>query len=221
MEVNMKKIIGITALLLAVNLSFLYGQERERKYSVQANPWMLLVDIFTGAGDQQYYSYHLSFEFQYAINNYWNIVARPNFLSTNLLGDMGAFFSGAHKTNKNNANNGETVLFTLMPGILCRPFGTGLSGMYIGLYPNLGWENRKYEYGDNNSKAASIDDNFIIAGIGLEAGYEWIFGNGFSITIGGGLERNWGIEFEDNTGDYEEAKSLYKIRIAFFLGYSF
>ncbi|MDR1249673.1 MAG: hypothetical protein LBK63_10255 [Treponema sp.] len=220
----MKRLAGIMAFLLAVNLGFLYGQETERKYSIKINPFMLLGDIIMGAGDQEFYSYSLSLEFQYAISNYWNIIARPNFLIRNSLpgyGGADAFFSGAHKYNQYYETEGTNIIFSVMPGILYRPFGTGFKGMYIGLYPNIGWENRKYEHKDSNSNIVNIDDNFFIAGIGVEAGYEWMFKNGFNITVGGGIERNWGIELGENKGEYEDPKSLYDIRIALFLGYSF
>ncbi|MDR1248478.1 MAG: hypothetical protein LBK63_04155 [Treponema sp.] len=220
----MKKITVITALLLAVNLGFLHGQETERKYAIQVNPLLLVADLFTGAIEQDDYSYSLSFEFQYAISNYWNIIVRPNFLTTNSssgYGSTGFFFSGAHKNNKNHETRGTDIILSVMPGILYRPFGMGLNGLYMGLYPNIGWENRKYEHYTGKSGIVAINDNFFIAGIGLEAGYEWIFKSGFSILVGAGLERNWGIEFEENKGEYEDPKSLYHIRIAFFLGYSF
>jgi hypothetical protein len=57
--------------------------------------------------------------------------------------------------------------------------------------------------------------------MGIESGYEWIFKNGFSITAGGGIERNWGIALHAITGEYTESKSLYNMRFAVFLGYSF
>jgi hypothetical protein len=223
-EVKMRKITGIMVFLLVAHGGFVYAQETGRKYSIQINPLMLVADIFMGADDQEIYSYSLSLEFQYAINNYWTVIARPNFLIRNSLlesGDIIGFFYGAYKYNKNDETKGTNIIFSIMPGILYRPFGTGLKGMYIGLYPNIGWENKKYKHKDRKLNIVDINDNFFIAGLGIEAGYEWIFKNGFSITAGGGIERNWGIELEKNKGEYKEPKSLYGIRLAFFLGYSF
>jgi hypothetical protein len=220
----MKKITAIMVFLLAVNLSFAYAQETGRKYSIQINPLMLVGDIITGATDQEFYSYSLSLDFQYAINNYWNVIVRPNFLIRNSFleySDLSGFFIHTSKHNKGDEIEGTNIIFSIMPGILYRPFGTGLKGMYIGLYPNIGWENKKYAYKDRGLNIVNIDDNFFIAGVGIETGYEWIFNSGFSMTAGGGIERNWGIEFEKNKGEYKETKSLYGIRFAFFLGYSF
>lgn len=220
----MKKIAGIMAFLLAVNFCFIHAQETERKNSIQINPLQLVADFFTGAGDQEIYSYSLSLEFQWAINNYWNVIARPNFLIRNSLPEyngMIGFINGVYKYNKYYATEGTNIIISIMPGILYRPFGTGLRGFYIGLYPAIGWENKNYKHAINYVNIVDIDDNFIIAGASIEAGYEWIFRNGFSITAGGGLERNWGIEFEKNKGEYTEPKSLYGIRLACFLGYSF
>jgi hypothetical protein len=220
----MKKIIGIMIFLFAVNLGFVYAQETGKKYSIQINPLTSIVDIYMGTTDQEFYSYPLSLEFQYAINNYWNVIVRPNFLIRNSLLEYNgivSFFNGTSKYIKNDETEGTNIIFTIMPGILYRPFGRGLKGMYIGLYPNIGWENKKYEYKDSGWKTVNINDNFLIAGFGIEGGYEWIFRNGFSMTVGGGLERNWGIESKKNKGEYKEPKNLYNIRFAFFLGYSF
>ncbi|MDR1277202.1 MAG: hypothetical protein LBK02_00465 [Treponema sp.] len=213
---------GIMIFLLVVNFAFVYAQETGRRYCLQIDPAMLVADIFMGTISQENYSYSLSAEFQYAINNYWNVIVRPNFFATNSLTELDRlirFYNGAYKYNINNEIGGTNIIFTIMPGILFRPFGTGLKGMYIGLYPNIGWENKKYEYEDLN--IVNINDNFLIAGVGIEAGYEWIFRNGFCITVGGGLERNWGIESEKNKGKYRDPKNLYNIRIIGFLGYSF
>jgi hypothetical protein len=207
----MKKILSILVFLLVVNYSFVYAQKTDRKYSIQINPLMVAGDIIMGATDQETYYYSLCLEFQYAINNHWNIFVRPYFSVWDGMNGFDFMYLFKEETETDKAGR----IFSIMPGILYRPFGTGLKGMYIGLYPNIGWKDRRDEKTNTN-------DKYFLLGIGFEAGYEWIFNNGFTITLGGGLDRNWGIGFDENKMKYNETKGrLWDAHIAFFLGYSF
>jgi hypothetical protein len=108
-----------------------------------------------------------------------------------------------------------------MPGVIYRPFGDRLKGMYLGLYPNIGWENKKYEQKDINSNMEKVNDNFLILGVGIETGYEWVFKNGFTMTLGGGFERNWGVELGEIKGNYKAPGYLYNLRLNTMVGYAF
>jgi hypothetical protein len=219
----MKKIAIVLLALAFLSISIGYAQEVERKYSVQINPLTLLIDLveFGVNYNKDTYSYSFSFEFQYKINNYWNILLRPN-ISTN------KSYRGSHYAYDMYGNTifykefyQKNLVLSFMPGVIFRPFGTGLRGMYIELYPNFGWQNVKTENMDNDYNISNIDDDYFVIGVGAEAGYEWIFKNGFTITLGGGFGKNWGIESKDNSGQLEQEDILYNFRLTFLMGYSF
>ena len=211
----MKKIGFIMVFITIMKLGLIHAQEVDKKLSFQIDPIMLLSNVIMGAADQEEYIYYFRFEFQYTINNNWNFIIRPNIFLSNFTfrSENIMFFNGMDKELDEEEVDGN-ITISIMPGIIYRPFGKGLRGMYVGLYPNIGWENIKY-------KRNFINDNFLILGIGIEAGYEWVFGNGFTITLGGGLGRNWGIGLGKITGDYKSPNSLYNLRFNFMLGYSF
>jgi len=103
--------------------------------------------------------------------------------------------------------------------------------MYIGAYVPIGFSNiivegytRNYGYW-SIEEYPNINENFTLLGIGFSAGYQWIFRNGFTISLGGGGQKIWSIASNKNTGIYREAENLFKLPFAliltFRLGYSF
>jgi hypothetical protein len=224
MEAKMKKTVIIMVLFAALGCGFVDAQEAGKKYSFQTNPTMLVADLIMGTIEQDTYSYYMNFEFQYAINNHWNFVIRPNFFIGNSFFDLGimkGFFNGSYKITEDSEVTGVNIIFSIMPGIIYRPFGGGLKGMYLGLYPNIGWENKKYEQKDIKLNIKKVNDNFLILGVGIEGGYEWVFRNGFTITVGSGLERNWDVELGEIKGDYKAPGYLYNFRLNTMIGYTF
>jgi hypothetical protein len=220
MEALMKRIVLV--FVAGMQLCLIHAQDDYKKMSFQINPVMLMSDIIMGTTDQEEeYMYIFCFEFQYAINKYWNFIIRPNIFTSSFTGssflDMNnfmAFFTGSPNLTADYGIDSKIISFGIMPGILYRPFGTGLEGMYLGLYPNIGWEKIKY-------REKEINDSFFILGIGMEIGYEWIFKNGFTMTLGGGLGKNWGIGLGEISNEYKKPGNLFSIRINFMLGYSF
>lgn len=55
-------------------------------------------------------------------------------------------------------------------GFVIHPFGNGLQGIYVGLYPGLYYYGHYREFQEN---------------ISLEVGYQWVFTGGLTIAIGG------------------------------------
>jgi hypothetical protein len=221
MNSSIKKITIV--FLFVINITVAYTQEPEAKYSFQINPLVLLLDVieFGVNYNQETYSYFFSLEFQYKINNYWNVLLRSNFSISN-------YYNGASSIHDMYGNTmfykefyQKNTIISFMPGVIFRPFGTGLRGMYVGLYPNIGWQNVETENIDDYYNSININDNFLVLGIGAEAGYEWIFKNGFTITLGGGFGKNWGIESKGNSGDLIQEDVLYNFRFTFMMGYSF
>jgi hypothetical protein len=220
----MKKIGFLLVFFAVIQFSPVHAQEDDKKISFQINPIYLLTDIIMGATEHNHYLYALSQEFQYAFHKNWNIVIRQNFMiSDNYTGSniLKFFFTGLTRLMIDDYYDYENIFISLMPGIIFRPFGKGLNGMYIGLYPNIGWEKMKYNQTNNPFNVVKIDDNFLLLGFGLEAGHEWVFRNGFSMTIGGGFGRSWGIGIGDLKGQYRIPDYMYSIRLNLMMGYSY
>jgi hypothetical protein len=205
----MKKAAMGLLLLFIFNIGFAYTQEQDKNYSIQINPLALIATT-------------IKLEFQYKINDYWNLSIRPNFAINRsiLLGTESGYDNSGKLISVSNYYNG--IILSLMPGVMFRPFGKGLRGMYIGLYPNIGWQRISKIYNDYNS--LNISDNFFVIGVGAEAGYEFIFRKGFTITLGGGFGKNWGITSNENSG-YIEIKNdnsfLGLLSLTVAIGYSF
>jgi len=181
-----KSIIAI--MMVAANVFFtvhLYSQERERAFSIQINPLKFFGQILED-------EFQIEFDFQFRINDYWNIMLRPNISIDDF--------------------EQHDILLSLMPGMMFRPFGTGLKSIYIGLYPNIGWQNVTIE---------DTDNNYLIIGIGAEAGHKWIFNNGFTFTLGGGVIKNRRIGLNGAYRYAKEENIWQNVRFTLLLGYSF
>jgi len=175
---------------------------------------MYLSDIFLFAvtkGDV--YGLLTGFEFQWALTKYWNISVEPRFGIFKDAGIENGFGYGSAVKPDDFPNREKITHVTINPGVLYRPFGTMLKGMYIGLYPTIGWKNVSLE---------TIDDNYFVLGITGGAGYQWLFNNGFTIALGGAIGTTTGIPNNNNSGQYDE---LLKPSLDFILniklGYSF
>ena len=130
---NIIAIMMVTAnLFLTV---YLYSQEKDYNFSVQINPIKFFGQILED-------EFQFEFDFQIKITDHWNVMLRPNIAVGNI--DL------------------NDISLSLMPGMMFRPFGNGLKGVYIGLYPNIGWQNLVID---------SDGNNYLIIGIGAEAGY--------------------------------------------------
>jgi len=70
------------------------------------------------------------------------------------------------------------------PMFIYRPFETGLSGFYLGLYPNVG-----IVHVENYKK----DQFFTEVGFGINLGYKLIFRDGFTLQLGGGIGKTFSI----------------------------
>jgi hypothetical protein len=188
-------------------------QEYERRFSFQINPLMYLGDLFlliVTKGDV--YGFLTGFEFQWALTKYWNISIEPRFGINKSAGNAWGFGYGS-AFNLDDFEREKIIHVTINPGVLYRPFGTTLKGMYIGLYPTIGWKNISVE---------NIDDNFFVLGISGGAGYQWVFKNGFTIALGGAIGTTTGISNNDNSGQYDERlKPSLDLILNFKLGYSF
>jgi hypothetical protein len=187
-----------------------YQEQNDKKFSIQLKPFMYLLTgvaggiSYTGGASIVY----VDLEFQYALSSKFTLFLNPSFLGAENIRDI-----------------------NLISGVLYRPYSTGLRGMYIGLYPILGFSFVDHEiyYEDYSSNRK---EQYLNMGLMLEAGYEWIFNNGFTITLGGGFSRYFRVPLEDgntyfNSGGQFNFYGLpfftlpVDIRIRASIGYSF
>jgi hypothetical protein len=217
---------------LVIMLSAVSAQEEKvRSFSFQANPFIHL----TIDDNLESYSIELEFEFQYAINNFLNISLSPQF-------SVDRYRWSVYNPYLDPYSNDDTyhaanyavnqTRFIITPGLLYRPFRTRLKGMYMGIYIPIGFSHMKREgytrdsgYGFVVDTEYNVDDHFTLVGIGGSAGYQWIFRNGFTISLGAGGQKIWSIASDNNTKIYREVENLFKLpfvlTLTFRLGYSF
>jgi hypothetical protein len=189
--------------------------EKEYTFSIQTSPVMYLEDLISlGLGEEGSDLFMMDLEFQYAINNYFNVSIETSVLIM---------------------ETDNIRQFTLVPKFLYHPFGTRLKGFYIGAYPNIGWSYHKYTVREYVTTTFYIGDiyeehtyeqSYAEIGIGLVSGYQWIFRNGFTLSLGGALGKTWSIpakEYWTNVinSDGRISLPLFDFKIDFKLGYSF
>jgi len=227
---DMKKRIFL--LLVAI---FIANVNAREKFSFQFNPLLFFVhnvfcnmdiDFMPDADPKRDRDRPICFladiEFQYAINEKIALFINPSFAKSN----GGISIDGIDGTTYYK-NNG----LSLITGLLYYPHETGLRGMYLGIFPVIGW--------GYITKDGKIIKDFLNIGSMAEIGYEWIKENGFTITLGTGVSKihqipsspsvfapeiNEEIEFSENSN------SLYGInlgglpfdvRLRCSIGYSF
>lgn len=186
---------------------------KAQTYSFQINSVLYSLDLIslTTSTDPDRYDYIWQFEFQYAINNYFNISLEPQF----------GIRKGLMEPYSDNESYSKNTSILLLSAVLFRPFGSRLKGMYVGVYPVTGWRNWK---SDNSS------DNYAVFGYGFLSGYQWIFKNGFTLSLGGGLQREWIVKpgtkpartsFLLGNNTLFDERPIFDIKMDIKLGYSF
>jgi hypothetical protein len=150
----------------------------EEKYSFQIKPFMyILSGVISGIREKP--SILVDIEFQYAMNRNFTLFINPSFVNafsflTVRSGMDYSNFSENYQTTFYSCNG-----LNLITGLLYRPYGTGLQGIYFGAFPVIGWG-----YIDKSDE--KIRD-FLNIGYMIETGYEWIFNKGFTVTFGAGI----------------------------------
>lgn len=215
MEKNMLKLRKIFSFIV-LSLVFclpVFSKDNEFNHSFQVRPLVYILNNFLNSildGDSKTYSFELSFEYQYLINNKMQLSISPFFSMGNYISEKYFLDNGILYENETIYYYKETS-FGIAPGIIIRPFGNGLRGFYIKPYPII--EFHRINYLNYNFK----DTNFTIGLIG-ESGYQWILKNGFTIALGGGIGNRWLLA---NKKENYIKTSFLKIDLNFSLGYSF
>ena len=171
--------------------------DKIRSFSIKHN---IPYNIISNANAGWYNTYHVSmelFELQYAVNNSLNIVINPRF-----------FTSYDDEPRPTHERFSKEFIFNFMPGLLWRPWKSRLKGWYLGVYMPIGWasiqSNEIYDSETGYRKQVQeYDDNYFLLGIGGGAGYQLIFKNGFTISLGIYLQKIWGIPSENNTYKFD------------------
>ena len=146
---------------------------QEEKHSIQIN----IVDYLQIIG---FPNYKIMFEYQYALSGFFNISISPHF-QYNRMNDFVKEFSGPytgiiyHNPQVREKFNNDIYEFGMKSGILFRPSGRWLRGMYFAVFIDPMLVYRSLE----NQKFFGIGNHF-------EMGYQWVFKNGFTLSLGGG-----------------------------------
>jgi len=229
-----KKILIV--LLVVISIEKINSEE---KFSFQTNPMLYFNPVaqylVTSIGfsvenpqDQPPFMI-IDIEFQYALSKNFTLSVNPAFAQrfwryqfVDGKGNMYVIDSEYYASNCLN----------LATGLLYRPFGTGLRGMYLGVYSVVGWGYVTHGYVREYEEKIA---DFLNLGFILEVGYEWIFKNGFTITLGAGITKLFQIPevsiitaVNSFYNDYYDYGNLYGLgslpidpRLRVSIGYSF
>jgi hypothetical protein len=205
MKKNILALIFLVFIFSSVFAQFAQ-EEKIRSFSFQVSPFIYLANLFLDIDDDpETYFVAFDFEFQYAVNDILNISISPQLILDKYLYEKIYY---AKKTQ-----------FILTPGLLYRPFRGRLTGIYIGAYFPIGFTNIKIE------KTPDLNDNFTLLGIGISAGHQLVFRNGFTVSFGVGGEKTWSIASGNNTGPNINSENLFNLPfsliLTFRIGYSF
>jgi len=165
----------------------------EEKISFQTKPFLYFVPISqkiilesTGAENNTGMPLILDLEFKYLLNKRIILFINP------------VFALGFWSYTPIDGDNMVVMDYYLSNcldfsiGIQYKPFGTGLRGMYIGAFSVIGWGFVTYGSDGSSHEKEKIAD-FLNLGFITEIGYDWIFNNGFSISLGVGISKLYQI----------------------------
>jgi hypothetical protein len=132
--VNKKRLFIIIIFALFSTMAF--SDDNEKKISIQASPLFFVSDIayLFIDNDSKTYSFLIDAEFQYAINNYFNISVTNTLYFENYLNSYLQDGKGRY-----NEEYGQQSQYIIIPAFLYRPLGIWLKGMYISAFPIIGW----------------------------------------------------------------------------------
>jgi hypothetical protein len=180
----MKKILIVfflSILIIPVNADELMSN------SIQLNTFQFVYWIGFPA------SYRMSLEYQHAINNLFNLSFEPHFTYVKIGHYEEVNQNHIFLAPETNINNIDTGIYNYGNtfGLLYRPHGRRLKGMYLGIYLDLSITHRSYQ-----------KDYFIGLGNKFEIGYQWVFKNGFTVALGGNIFDTIYIPLNDSKYSY-------------------
>jgi hypothetical protein len=163
----MKKLLLLCVLLIGMINLYAEDQPRENEpnVSVQVNAFDYL--FWAWYPDQ----YRIVLEVQYAFTNYFTISLEPHFQFTKT-----TEFRDEHSTFEDPIVENDVYDYGIKSGVLFKPAGNFLRGAYIGIFLDLSIVSRTYK-----------NQNLLGVGNCFEAGCQWVFKNGITLSLGGGL----------------------------------
>jgi hypothetical protein len=196
---------GVLFFLLSIAA---FSDENEKRMSIQANPLFYVTDIVYLFMDNDGRTFVLTtdIEFQYAITRNFSVSMGNTLFFENYADSFLENSSGRY-----DEDYGKQFQIMFTPAFMYRPFGTWLKGMYIGAFPIIGWTHVSTKH---------VEDGFTHAGLGLSSGYQWIFKNGFTLQLGGGISKAWIIPFNTNKGSYRAEEEWHLFGLPFDLNYT-
>ena len=179
----MKKGFFILAVILMINQN-VFSQEEDRKVTIQVNPLLWFVDVFTGDSGDMLLAMDL--EGQFKITNSVNFSVTVSFLISDytLMEDYDYDYDYYSSSSKNVYYKEKIYQVNLKPMFIYRPFETGLKGFYLGFYPNVGLL---------HVETNNVNQFYTELGFGMNIGYKWIFKGGFTMQVGGGVGKTFSI----------------------------
>ena len=156
--------------------------KKEKSVSILTNPLLFFSDFFSA----DYYEedppviYMFDLETQFKINNDTNISFSIAFL-------FGQNPRDAEESTYYNTIYLKDDVFQVCfkPMFIHKPFGTGIDGFFLGLYPHF-----TYTYVNDSDNKIS---HYFEVGGGMSLGYKWTFRSGLTLQTGFGLGKTFGI----------------------------
>jgi len=198
----MKKLLIICIVILGINQN-IFSQDTEKNWTIQSSPLLPFSGIFID--DISDTMFVMDLEGQVKLNRFINISITLSFLYNEITDDY------YYDDNETYFQVGFKPMF------IYRPFGTGIKGFYIGVYPNLGF---RYITTDDSETL------YTEVGFGLNIGYKWVFNGGFTMQIGGGIGKTYSFPQRSDqdifiNSDGRITIDHYDVSIDLKLGYSF
>jgi hypothetical protein len=196
-------------------LHAVHSQEnKQRANAFLINPLILIANIFQNAllmeYDSNMYYFYFTFDYQRAINNNFSFTVSPLFGTARLNNLAMAVDLGGNILSREDEIRTEYE-YSLRLGVEFRPFKMGLKNVYIGLHPSFGF----LHINSDNYK-----DVYFNIGLFSISGYQWIFNNGFSIKLGGGVGYDWLLPFSRNSGEKRTIEYLFDLPFNLFIDFS-
>jgi hypothetical protein len=150
-----------------------FGQEDDRRFTVLTSPFLPYMSLIMSIALTETPMFMMDLEGQYKINDIFSVSLAGSFLINNNYPVEDKEHDGSYGV--------DTSQWNIRPMFIYKPFK---KGFYIGLYPNIGWRAYKTKY-----------ESYLFTelGLGLNAGFHWIFKNGFTIQAGSGLIYRWSV----------------------------
>lgn len=204
---NMRRFLLLSILFLH---GILFSKETERNFSIQFNPIIYFADIFQllfhggchhggycpPEGDtpnkiSDNYFILADIELQYAINKYFGLSVVGTFDYSKKPSSYSADVNGIYDREYK-----KELVYMVRTAAMYRPLGTGLKGMYIGVYPIM----ERY-----NIYTKHYDNYYTRLGVGVSSGYQWII-SGVTLQLGAGINKLWTLSSKNNKGEFRLPK---------------